>query len=289
MAERVRKVSVQDLWEKKARGEKIVMVTAYDYPSARAAEEAGVDVILVGDSGAMVVLGYEDTRPVTMEEMLVLSRAVARGARRPLLVGDMPFMSFQAGVEEALRNAGRFIKEGGMDAVKIEGGAEQARVVRALTEAGIPVMGHIGFTPQSVPIWKGYRSQGKKAEDALRLLEDAVALEEAGAFCIVLEMVTAEAAEAITARLRIPTIGIGSGPGCDGQVLVLHDLIGYYDRFTPKFAKRYADVRGIVLQALRAYREEVLGGHFPGEEHLFRMEPGEREKFLARLAAWRRA
>jgi 3-methyl-2-oxobutanoate hydroxymethyltransferase len=287
MADRARKATVSEIWARKARGEKIVMVTAYDYPSARIAEEAKVDIILVGDSGAMVVLGYQDTRPVTVEELLVLCRAVSRGARLPLLVADMPFMSFQTSVEDALRNAGRFIKEGGMDAVKIEGGAEQARVVKALTEAGIPVMAHIGFTPQSVPIWKGYRSQGKTAEDGIRLLEDALALEEAGAFSIVLEMVTAEVAEAITRSLRIPTIGIGSGPYCDGQVLVYHDLIGYYDRLMPKFAKRYADVWQVALSAVSSFREEVLSSRFPGEEHTFHMEPEQKAAFLERLRTWR--
>jgi len=278
LGERRRKVTVADVLAMKSQGRKIVSVTAYDYPTALLADRAEVDIILVGDSGGMVVLGYPDTRPVTMEEMLIMCKAVSRGASRALLVGDMPFMSYQASVEEALRNAGRFIKEGGMDAVKIEGGAEQAGVVKALTRAGIPVMAHIGFTPQSTPTLQGYRVQGRTAQSAQRLLEDALALQEAGAFSIVLEMVTSEAAELISRSLRIPTIGIGAGPHCDGQVLVLHDILGLYERFTPKFAKRYRNLAGEILAALQEYRADVLNGRFPGEDHVFHMAPEEVEK-----------
>ncbi len=267
-----RKVSVAALKQMKAQGEKIVMVTSYDYPSASIADEAGVDSILVGDSYGMVVLGYDTTIPVTMDELLPVCRAVRRGATHPLLVGDMPFMSFQVSPEEAVRNAGRFVKEGRMEAVKVEGGREETQIVTAIARADIPVMGHIGVTPQTATLHGGYRIQGKDTDSAARLVEDALALEKAGAFGIVLEMVTEEAARMITDKVSIPTIGIGSGRFCDGQVLVLHDIIGLYPKFKPKFAKAYADAAGVIKEALNKYTREVRTGQFPQEQNVFRME-----------------
>ncbi len=272
-----RKVTVLTLQEKKRRGEPITMVTAYDYPSALAVDRSGIDCILVGDSLAMVVLGLESTVSVTMEEMLHHCRAVRRGAQRAFLIGDMPFLSYQADRAEAVRNAGRFLKEAGMDAVKLEGGREIAETVRAISDAGIPVVGHIGLTPQSAGKLGGYRVQGRTAAAARRLLEDARILQESGVIMIVLEMVPDRVAEQISRRLDIPTIGIGAGPHCDGQVLVLHDLLGMFDRFTPRFVKRYADLLGEMERALAAYREDVLHRRFPAAEHTFAMDE----------AAWR--
>lgn len=256
---------------KKARGEKITVLTAYDYPSALAVEAAGIDSILVGDSLAMVVLGYENTLPVTMEEMLHHCRAVARGAKYPLLIGDMPFLSYQASPEEAVRNAGRFLKEGGMDAVKLEGGRERVAAIKAIVAAGIPVMGHLGLTPQSVHQFGGFRPQARNTAAALRLVEDASILQEAGCFSLVLESIPARLAELVSARLEIPTIGIGAGAGCDGQVLVLHDVLGLFERFTPRFVKRYAELGSEMRAALETYRNEVENGAFPNEEHTVEM------------------
>jgi 3-methyl-2-oxobutanoate hydroxymethyltransferase len=256
------------------------MLTAYDYVGGMLVDQAEIDIILVGDSLGMVMLGLESTVPVTMEEMLHHCRAVARGAQRAFLVGDMPFMSYQAEVAEALRNAGRFLKEGRMDAVKLEGGQEVASTVKAITDAGIPVMGHIGLTPQSVSRLGGYRVQGRRADDARRLLEDALALEAAGAFSLVLEAVPAPVAEVISRRLRIPTVGIGAGPGCDGQVLVYHDLLGLFERFTPKFVKQYARLSETIRAALVAFRNEVTEGQFPAAEHCYEMEERELAAFL---------
>lgn len=274
-----RKVTIADIRGRKAtknrEAKKIVCITAYDYPTAVLAERAGVDIILVGDSGGMVTLGYPDTRPVKMDEMIYMSSAVSRGAKRVLLVADMPFMSYQEGIEEAIHNAGRFVKEGGMDAVKIEGGADFAPTVRALTRAGIPVVAHIGFTPQTTPTSEGYRVQGRTAAAALSLVEDAKALEEAGAFSIVLEMTASEAAKAITDSVDIPTIGIGAGGVCDGQILVIHDILGLFDRFTPKFARRYLNLSAEIQGAIESYAKEVSSGAFPGEEHTFHMDPEE--------------
>ncbi len=266
------KITILDLQAKKARGEPITMVTAYDYPSALAADRAGIDCLLVGDSLAMVVLGHDSTLPVTMEEMLHHCRAVRRGARAAFLIGDMPFGSYQADRAEAVRNAVRFLKEAGMDAVKIEGGRAMADTVRAISQAGIPVVGHIGLTPQSVGMLGGYRVQGRTTEDAQRLWEDAVALQEAGAILLVLEMTPDRVAGEITRRLRIPTIGIGAGPACDGQVLVLHDLLGLFDRFTPRFVKQYANLLPLIEGALAAYREDVVQRRFPAAEHTFAMD-----------------
>jgi 3-methyl-2-oxobutanoate hydroxymethyltransferase len=262
-----KKVTTLTFRQKKERGEPITMLTAYDYPTAMAIDKAGVDSILVGDSLAMVVLGYENTLPVTMDEMLHHARAVARGAKAPLLVGDMPFMSYQVSVEEALRNAGRFLQQGGMDAVKLEGGRERADAVRAITGAGIPVMGHIGLTPQSVHQLGGFRAQGKTSSAAKRLLEDAQILEEAGAFSLVLEAVPARLAEHISKQISIPTIGIGAGAGCDGQVLVTHDLLGLFERFTPKFVRQYANLHETMKAAFTEYIDDVESKRFPATEH----------------------
>jgi 3-methyl-2-oxobutanoate hydroxymethyltransferase len=273
------KVTTLTFRQKKARREPITMLTAYDYPTALALDKAGIDCILVGDSLAMVVLGYENTLPVTMEEMLHHARAVSRGAKSPLLIGDMPFMSYQVSVEEAVRNAGRFLQQGGMDAIKLEGGRERADAVRAIVGAGIPVMGHLGLTPQSVHQFGGFRAQGKTASAAKRLLEDARILEEAGAFSLVLESVPARLAEHISKQVSIPTIGIGAGAGCDGQVLVTHDLLGLFDRFTPKFVKKYADLQAGMNKALIEYIDDVETRRFPTQEHTVEMTDDEWEIF----------
>ena len=278
-----KKVTTLTYRQKKERGEIITMLTAYDYPTSMAMDKAGVDSILVGDSLAMVVLGYENTLPVTMEEMLHHCRAVARGAKTALLVGDMPFMSYQVSVEEAVRNAGRFLQQGGMDAVKLEGGRERADAIRAITSAGIPVMGHIGLTPQSVHQLGGFRAQGKTASAAKRLVEDAMILEETGCFSIVLESVPARLAELISKRLSIPTIGIGAGNGCDGQVLVTHDLLGLFDRFTPKFVRQYADFHSEMQRAFADYIEDVETKRFPAPEHTVEMKDEEWEELLKEI------
>jgi 3-methyl-2-oxobutanoate hydroxymethyltransferase len=278
-----KKVTTLTYRQKKERGEIITMLTAYDYPTAMAMDKAGVDSILVGDSLAMVVLGYENTLPVTMEEMLHHCRAVARGAKTALLVGDMPFMSYQVSVEEAVRNAGRFLQQGSMDAVKLEGGRERADAIRAITGAGIPVMGHIGLTPQSIHQLGGFRAQGKTASTAKRLVEDAMILEEAGCFSIVLESVPARLAELISKKLSIPTIGIGAGNGCDGQVLVTHDLLGLFDRFTPKFVKKYADFHHEMQRAFADYIEDVETKRFPALEHTVEMKDEEWEELLKEI------
>ena len=259
------------------------MLTAYDYPTALAEDQAGIDVILVGDSLAMVVLGYQNTLPVTMDEMLHHCRAVARGAQFALLIGDMPFMSYQVSTEEAVRNAGRFLQEGGMEAVKLEGGRERLDAVRAITGAGIPVMGHLGLTPQSVNVFGGFRPQGKTATAAQRLLEDALLLEEAGCFSLVLESVPARLAQVVSQRLTIPTIGIGAGIGCDGQVLVTHDLLGLFDRFTPKFVKKYADFHGEMQRAFQDFMTDVQARTFPAAEHSVEMDDSEWQQFMAAI------
>ena len=278
-----KKVTTLTFRQKKERGEPISMLTAYDYPTALAVDNAGVDSILVGDSLAMVVLGYENTLSVTMEDMLHHSRAVSRGAKSALLIGDMPFMSYQVSVEEATRNAGRFLQQGGMDAVKLEGGRDRADAIRSITSAGIPVMGHLGLTPQSVNQLGGFRAQGKTAVAAKRLVEDALILEEAGAFSIVLESVPARLAELISKKLSIPTIGIGAGAGCDGQVLVTHDLLGLFDRFTPKFVKKYANFHQEMQKAFTDYIDDVETKRFPAQEHTVDMEDKEWETLLNEL------
>ncbi|MBM4426613.1 MAG: 3-methyl-2-oxobutanoate hydroxymethyltransferase [Chloroflexi bacterium] len=276
-----KKVTTLTFRQKKERGEPLTMLTAYDYPTAMAIDKAGIDSILVGDSLAMVVLGYENTLPVTMEEMLHHARAVARGAKSSMLIGDMPFMSYQVSVEEAVRNAGRFLQQGGMDAIKLEGGRERADAVRAIVGAGIPVMGHLGLTPQSVHQLGGFRAQGKNASAAKRLLEDAQILEEAGAFSLVLESVPARLAEFISKKISIPTIGIGAGLGCDGQVLVTHDLLGLFDRFTPKFVKKYANLHETMNKAFAEYIDDIETKRFPAPEHTVEMTDDEWDEFLS--------
>jgi len=278
-----KKISLPDLYRKKAQHVPITMLTTYDFPSAQALDRAGVDIAFVGDSYGMVVLGYSSTVPVTMEEMLIACRAVARGAQYAFLVGDMPFMSYQAGVNDAVRNAGRFLKEAGMDAIKLEGGRTVAPVVRAITRAGIAVMGHIGLTPQNVTQLGGWRTQGTTAASARALLDDALALEDAGCFAIVLEKVPDRVAQLVTERVRIPTIGIGAGPGTDGQVLVLHDLLGYFDKFLPKFAKRYANLHATIGEAIGRFKSEVEAHTFPGPEHVFPIADEEWSRLLETL------
>jgi 3-methyl-2-oxobutanoate hydroxymethyltransferase len=277
------KLPLTEVAEMKRRGDRIVMVTAYDAPGARFADAAGIDMVLVGDSAAMVVLGHDSTVPATMDEMLVLTRAVTRGARRPLVVADMPFGSFQVSDEDALANAIRFVKEAGADAVKLEGAGHSLSRVRALVGAGIPVMGHIGLTPQSATMLGGFKAQGRTAEKARRLVEDAVALEEAGCFSLVLEAVPSPVATRITETLTIPTIGIGAGAGCDGQVLVYHDLLGLYEARAPRFVKRYAALADDIRAALEQYAEDVRSGRFPAEQHGYAMPDEELEAFRAEL------
>ena len=253
----------------KRKGEKIAMLTAYDYFTAALLDEAGVDIILVGDSLGMVVLGYDSTLPVTMEDMIHHIRPVSRAAKRAMVIGDMPFMSYQVSVEEALCNAGRFLQEAGAHGVKLEGGREVAEIVRKITSAGIPVMGHLGLTPQSVHKLGGYKVQGRGDVEAKRIMEDSRILEEAGAFSIVLESVPAGLAEEITKSLEIPTIGIGAGVNCDGQVLVVNDMLGMFEKFTPKFVKKYANLNITMKEAVKQYLDEVRAEIFPGEEHSF--------------------
>jgi 3-methyl-2-oxobutanoate hydroxymethyltransferase len=270
-----KKLTVPDLVAMKRDGKRITMMTAYDAAFARLVDRAGIDVLLVGDSAGMVMLGYANTVPVTMDDMIRMAASVSRGATHPVLVGDMPFGSYQTGTQDALRNAARFLKEAGMDAVKIEGGHETVETVRALVENGISVMAHVGLTPQRVAQLGGFKTQARSARAARRLIEDAVALEDAGAFSIVLESIPSAVAQMVTERLSIPTIGIGAGPDCDGQVLVLHDVLGLYGDFKPKFAKRYADIGAQVETALRAFDAEVRGGVFPDAEHSFTMKDSE--------------
>ena len=278
------KLPLTELAEMKRRREPIVMVTAYDYPSGRIADTAGIDVVLVGDSAAMTVLGNDSTVPATMEEMIMLTRAAARGAERPLVVADMPFGSFQVSDEEAVRNAVRFVKEADADAVKLEGAGPTLSRVHALVGAGIPVMGHVGLTPQSATMLGGFRAQGRTAEKARRLLQDARALEAAGCFAIVLEAVPAQVAARITESLTVPTIGIGSGRGCDGQVLVFHDLLGLYDGKAPRFVKRYADLATETRSALERYAADVRSGAFPADEHTYSIPEEELAAFEEAVA-----
>jgi 3-methyl-2-oxobutanoate hydroxymethyltransferase len=281
------KLPLTELADMKRRGEPIVMVTAYDYPSGRIADGAGIDVVLVGDSAAMTVLGNDSTVPATMDEMLMLTRAAARGAERPLVVADMPFGSFQVSDEDAIRNGIRFVKEAGADAVKLEGAGPSISRVLALVGAGIPVMGHVGLTPQSATMLGGFRAQGRTAEKAQRLLQDARALEAAGCFAIVLEAVPAEVAARITEALTIPTIGIGSGRGCNGQVLVFHDLLGLYEGKAPRFVKRYADLAAETKGALEHYAADVRSGAFPAVEHTYSIPEDELAAFEAALSGLR--
>jgi 3-methyl-2-oxobutanoate hydroxymethyltransferase len=275
------KLALPKLAEMKRAGEKIVMVTAYDAPGARFAEDAGIDVVLVGDTAAMVVLGYDGTVPVTMDEMVFLTRTVARAARRPIVIGDMPFGSYQVSDEAAVENAIRFFKEAGADAVKLEGAGPSLSRARAIVGAGIPVMGHVGLTPQSATMLGGFKTQGKTAEAARQLVEDALALEEAGCFSVVLEAVPAPVAAEVTRRLEVPTIGIGAGPDCDGQVLVYHDLLGLSEGHLPRFVKRYASLSREIRDALESYAQDVRSGAFPEEQHTYEMPREEVEAFEA--------
>jgi 3-methyl-2-oxobutanoate hydroxymethyltransferase len=263
------KITISDFAGKKKRSEKITALTAYDYPTARILDSVGVDMILVGDSLGMSALGYESTLPVTMDEMIHHAKAVRRGTVSAFLVGDMPFMSYQASSDDAVRHAGRFIKEAGCDAVKIEGGRDSLQRVEAVLKAGIPVLGHVGLTPQSVKKIGGYKVQGKDASSRERIADDALLLEKAGCFAVIIECVPKELASEIKEKLSIPVIGIGAGPYCDGQVLVTSDIIGFFDAFTPKFAKRYADVSASIRYAARSFKNDVESGVFPDEEHSF--------------------
>jgi 3-methyl-2-oxobutanoate hydroxymethyltransferase len=275
-----KRVTILDIQKKKEMGEPISMVTAYDFPTAQLVDAAGIDMILVGDSLGMVVLGYDSTVPVTMEEMLHHCRAAARGTKRAFLVGDMPFMSYQADVAEAVRNAGRLMKEGGADCVKLEGGRERSKTIAAIVDAGIPVQGHIGLTPQSTAKLGGYRVQGKTAAAVSKLVDDALTLQDAGCFSIVLEAMPEAAANRVTERLDIPTIGIGAGGGCDGQVLVFHDMLGIHDMRLPRFVKQYSNLRETIIEALEIYNQEVKSRAFPAEEHTYPMKPEEEALLL---------
>jgi len=275
------RVTITQIKEMKQKGEKIVMLTAYDYSTAKIVDEVGVPLILVGDSLGMVVLGYESTIPVTMEEMLHHTKAVVRGTKRSLIVGDMPFMTYHLSVEQAMENAGRFIQEGGCQAIKLEGGVTVAEKVSRIVQCGIPVMGHIGLTPQSIHQFGGHKVQGKSPEGAKRLLDDAIALDEAGAFAIVLETVPAPLATLITEKVSVPTIGIGAGIGCDGQVQVINDILGSFADFVPKHAKQYAKLTDIIRKAVTDYHNEVRDGAFPTEKQSFTMD----ESILAELKA----
>ena len=283
MAPSVKRVTVNDIRDMKQNGEKIVVLTAYDYPTAKIIDSCNIPIILVGDSLGNVVLGYETTIPVTMDDMIHHCKAVVRGAEHALIVGDMPFMTYHTSIEDALRNAARFIQEAGVQTIKLEGGITVADTVKRLVDCGIPVMGHIGMTPQSVNQFGGHLVQGKKLEVAQRLIDDAKALEQAGAFSIVLESVPARLAALITQNINIPTIGIGAGPACDGQVLVINDILGLTD-FTPKLAKQYVNLKDIMTQAVTAYREDVKSGQFPTKENSFIMDTAVLEQVKAKLA-----
>ena len=279
------KLPLPELLELKRRRQKLAMVTAYDFPSGRIADDAGVELVLVGDSAAMVVLGHDSTVPASMEELLMLTSAVTRAAKRPLVIADMPFGSYQVNDELAVENAVRFVKEAGADAVKLEGAGPMLSRVQAIVGAGIPVMGHVGLTPQSATMLGGFKAQGRTAAKAERLYEDARALEAAGCFSIVLEAVPAPIATRVTEALKVPTIGIGAGAGCDGQVLVWHDLLGLYEGKAPRFVKRYADLAAEAKRALEAYVDDVREGRFPEEQHTYAIPEEELEEFEAWLAA----
>ncbi|HEY3182569.1 MAG TPA: 3-methyl-2-oxobutanoate hydroxymethyltransferase [Gaiellaceae bacterium] len=275
------KLPLPELGEMKRRGDRIVMVTAYDAPAARLADEAGVELVLVGDSAAMVMLGHESTVPVTLDEMIFLTRAVTRAARRPLVIGDLPFGSYEISDEQAVGSAIRMVKEGGADLVKLEGAGRMVSRVRAIAESNIGVMGHIGLTPQSATKLGGFKAQGRTADAALRLLDDALALQDAGCFSIVLEAVPAPIAARITELLEVPTIGIGAGASCDGQVLVWHDMLGMYSGAVPRFVKRYADIAEEIGDALAAYAQDVRTGAFPEEQHTYAIPDEELDRFEA--------
>ena len=273
-----KKVTIASLMEKKGKGQKITMITAYDYPTARLVDEAGIDTVLVGDSMGMVMLGYDSTVPVTMDDMIHHCKAVRRGVKSAFILGDMPFMSYQISVEKAIENAGRFIKEAGCDCVKLEGGSEMAPVTKAIVQAGVPVCAHIGLTPQTATMLSGFKVQGKDAESARKLMEAAKDFERAGAFMIVMECIPDLLAAKITKELKIPTIGIGAGKNCDGQVLVYHDVVGLFERFTPKFVKQYINLSPKIKEAISQYKTDVETGVFPGPEHTFSMKAEEAGK-----------
>ena len=274
--------SVRDITSMK-NSKKITVITAYDYTTAQLCDKAGVDILLVGDSGGMVMLGYENTIPVTMEQMCFFTEAVSRGRKDAMVVADMPFMSYQASKSQAIENAGRLIKSGA-DAVKLEGGVEIKDTVKSIVDIGIPVMGHIGFQPQTTTLQEGYKVQAKTRDAALGLIQNARALEEAGAFSIALEMVTREVSKIITESIGIPTIGIGSGPDCDGQVLVVHDVLGLFEKLKPKFAKRYLELAGDIVKAVASYRNDVISGKFPSQEHSFSIDKAELERLRKEIA-----
>jgi len=275
------KVTISELHKKYQAGEKLTMVTAYDYPTSLLVDRAGMDIVLVGDSVAMTVLGHSNTLPVTMEEMIIFTKAVTRACRRPFVIGDMPYMSYQISVEEAIRNAGRFMGEAGTDAIKLEGGRNVSDRVEAIIRAGIPVMGHIGLTPQSVSMMSGFKVQGRTGEAAKNLLDDALALEQAEVFAILLELVPDRVAKVITERLSIPTVGIGAGIDCSGQALIFHDLIGLFEVFTPKHVKQYADISGAIETALKQYVEDVHAQRFPETAQSFTISDEEFQQFMA--------
>lgn len=276
------KVTVDDIISMKKK-RKIMMLTAYDFTTANICDEAGIDILLVGDSAGMVMLGYETTTPVTMEEMLLFCKAVSRGSKRAMVVADMPFMSYQVDDTEAVRNACRFVKEAGVEAVKIEGGEEMVDTVKAIVRAGVPVMGHIGLKPQTAMLWQGYKVQGNSKQAALQLIKDAKALERAGVYSIVLEKVVTEVAKIITDMVSVPTIGIGAGNVCDGQVLVIHDLLGLYEQMKPKFVRRYAELSQEMIRALRSFKDDVISEKFPAEEHTFHMDKSELDALMKEL------
>lgn len=276
------KVTVDEILSMKKK-RKITVLTSYDFTTANICDKAGIDILLVGDSAGMVMLGYETTTPVTMEEMLLFCKAVSRGSKRAMVVADMPFMSYQVDVTEAVRNACRFVKEAGVEAVKIEGGEEVVDTVRAIVRAGVPVMGHIGLKPQTAMLWQGYKVQGNNKQSALQLIKDAKALEKAGVYTIVLEKVVSEVAKIITDTVSVPTIGIGAGNVCDGQVLVIHDLLGLYEQVKPKFAKRYAEMSQEMVNALTLFKDDVISEKFPAEENTFHMEKEELNALMKEL------
>jgi 3-methyl-2-oxobutanoate hydroxymethyltransferase len=275
------KLPLPELREMKRRGEKIVMVTAYDAPSGRLADAAGVDLILVGDSSGMVVHGRESTVAVSLDEIVFMTQWVTRGAKRPLVIADMPFGSYEVSDEQAVTNAVRLVKEGGADAVKLERGGTSISRAKAIASAGVPVMGHVGLTPQTATVLGGFKAQGRTAERARQLVDEGLALEAAGCFSVVIEAVPAPVAKAVTEALSVPTIGIGAGPDCDGQVLVWHDMLGYYEGHAPRFVKRYADLGDVIVEALGRYAEEVRSGAFPEEQHTYAMPEEERAAFDA--------
>ena len=283
MSEKQQKITIPHINEMKRKGEKISFLTAYDYPTALLEDRAGIEMILVGDSAAMCLLGHETTLPITMDEMITLSSAVTRATQHAFVIGDMPYMSYQPSDQVAVQNAGRFMSEAGVDAVKLEGGVRMADRVAAITDGGIPVMGHIGLTPQSYTQQGGLRSQGKDVESALQLIRDAEAIEEAGAFAILIEAVPAEVAELIKERVSIPVLSIGAGGACDGQLLIVHDILGLFEAFTPRFVRRYANLSEIMSEAFTSYRDEVRSGDFPGHEHQYPISEEELEALRSSL------